>query len=204
MDKKDIVPLICLVTLSILTIFTSFNPESKIPWLLEAGAVWIFALFFILSYRKIRFPNYIYVLVTLFMFLPIIGGYYSFDLVPYGEILDFSGNGINHFDRLVHFIFGLFLTPFIFILLQKTSNLKVFWLYLIPFMLIMACGAIYEVIEWSSALVLSPDSVSTWVGMKGDMWDTQKDMLLNGFGSLISTTILLLLRKRDSYNIKKT
>lgn len=197
MDKKDTIPIISLAILLIITIYTGINPAGRLPWLLESGIVWIFALILVFTYKKIRFSNYVYVLLLIFLILPILGGFYSFDQVPYGELLDFSGNGTNHYDRFVHVMFGLLVTPFLFELIKKTTAIKKgVWLYLLPIALVLAGGAIYELTEWSSALVLAPDTVETWVGTKGDQWDSQKDMLLGAIGSIVSTAIIIFTRKK--------
>lgn len=43
----------------------------------------------------------------------------------------------------------------------------------------------YELIEWGAATVFGGDLGVTYLGTQGDPWDTQKDMGLALFGSLL-------------------
>ena len=195
MNKKA-VPAICLAFLAIITIITGINPSSRIPWVLEAVLVWLFVVFIYFLQKKYAIPNHIYVLTTIFLVFPLIGGYYSFDNVPYGELLDFTGKGINQFDRLIHFLYGLLLAPFAYFYIKETSGVtNKYWLFALPILVLLAGGAIYEILEWSSGLVLAPDAVSAWVGIKNDAFDPHKDMLLGIIGSVIAMVIIFLKKK---------
>ena len=64
----------------------------------------------VVTYRTFPFSHLSYVLITIFMTLHAIGAHYTYSEVPLGFWLkDVLGLRRNHFDRLVHFAFGLLL-----------------------------------------------------------------------------------------------
>lgn len=130
-----------------------------------------------------------------FLVLHTIGGRYTYTNMPYdawfyaafGETLSsVFGWERNHYDRLVHFSFGLlFVAPVAEGLIKYASVSKRLALYLaIEF--VMGVSAIYEVVEWGLSVVLSPDNVEAYNGQQGDFWDAQKDMGLAFLGSLVA------------------
>jgi putative membrane protein len=68
--------------------------------------------------------------------------------------------------------------------------------------LVLSClgiSAIYEIIEWAAS-ALTGEAADSFLGTQGDVWDTQKDMLLAGIGAI---TALLLLSRRHDRELKK-
>ncbi len=127
------------------------------------------------------------------MLFHITGAHYTFSEVPFGEkISSWFGWERNHYDRIVHFLFGALLTfPMYEIILQKISaSWK--WIFLITFSLIFTLGGIYELLEWLTAIIVSPELGSAYLGTQGDEWDAQKDLGLKLLGSLVATGFLLL------------
>src|SRR5262245_65900478 len=79
-------------------------------WLLENMLTFAFVGVLIATYRRFRFSDRAYLLMTVFMVLHAIGGHYTYSLVPAGDWMkDALGLERNQFDRLVHFSFGLLL-----------------------------------------------------------------------------------------------
>lgn len=93
----------------------------------------------------------------------------------------------NHFDRLVHLLFGLcFAAPL-------REHLRLRWPQLSPRQAFVLCvGTImcvslgYEWLEWAIALSLDPAAAEAYNGQQGDMWDAHMDMLLATLGSLVA------------------
>ena len=57
----------------------------------------------------------------------------------------------------------------------------------------MAISALYELVEWASALMLG-SGATDFLGTQGDVWDTQSDMFMALLGSLCA---VLLARWHD-------
>jgi uncharacterized membrane protein YjdF len=45
------------------------------------------------------------------------------------------------------------------------------------------------------AMILTPERGEEFVGMQGDMWDSQEDMLMAGLGSVIAMIAIALIRR---------
>jgi len=50
--------------------------------------------------------------------------------------------------------------------------------------------------EAGMASILSPQRGEEFVGMQGDIWDSQEDMLMAGLGSIVAMICIYQLRKR--------
>ncbi len=89
----------------------------------------------------------------------------------------------NHFDRLVHFLYGFCFTPAIvsYVMQKFKQNKKAGFYFAIT--AIMVTSLWYEWFEWVVALVLSEKDAESYNGQQGDAWDAHKDMLLATIGS---------------------
>lgn len=127
-----------------------------------------------------------------------IGAHYTYARVPYDAFLmkhfDFSLNEAmgwhrNHFDRLVHFLYGLFMAyPFREIYCRIAYG-KGFWGYLFPLLFTIAASMTFELFEWAAAEVFGGDLGMAFLGTQGDVWDAHKDM---GLASLGAVTMMLV------------
>ena len=59
---------------------------------------------------------------------------------------------------------------------------------------ILAFSAVYEMLEAASASILTPQRLEEFVGMQGDPWDSQEDMLMAGLGSVVAVIAIALIR----------
>ena len=121
----------------------------------------------------------------LFMMLHAVGSHYTYSHVPLfnniWEMFDFSR---NHFDRMVHFLFGyLFMLP-LFEVLKKAGVAKKSALALAFFMMVSFSG-LYEVMEWAVTEVTHSELGIAFLGVQGDVWDAQKDMALAFVGNIL-------------------
>ena len=92
----------------------------------------------------------------------------------------------NHFDRLIHFLYGLCLTPALLQLARHAwPALRAGQAFALAVMLVMCSSLIYEWMEWAIALLMSPEAAEAYNGQQGDMWDAHADMLLATLGSLL-------------------
>ena len=48
---------------------------------------------------------------------------------------------------------------------------------------------VYELIEWQYAEIAGGDAGAAFLGSQGDIWDAQKDMLMDTLGAIFVATI---------------
>ncbi len=170
-----------------LWIVTAIEPLYPRDWLLENLLVFLFAGLLVVTYRRFRFSNFSYGLFAIFISLHLVGAHYTYSETPFGFWMqDLFGFERNHYDRLVHFAFGLLLAYPMRELLLRKSGVTRAWSYFITINCVMAFSAAYEVIEVIAAMIVSPELGNAYLGTQGDEWDAQKDAFLAILGALIA------------------
>jgi len=153
----------------------------------------------VISYRRLPLSNISYTLIFVFLCLHTVGAHYTYSLVPYDDwtesltgsrLNDWFGFERNHYDRLVHFAFGLLLAYPIRELFLRVAGARGFWGYYLPLDLTMSFSMLYELIEWGAAVVFGGDLGHAYVGAQGDPWDAHKDMALATLGALICMSVV--------------
>lgn len=174
--------------------WAAINPLYPHDWLLENYLVFIFVPIILIAGRYFKLSNISYTLITLFLVLHVIGSHYTYAEVPFGETLqDWLGADRNMYDRLVHFSFGLLLAYPFREVFMRLSRAKGFWSYYFPLDLVAAGSAVYEIIEWLTALNVNPVAGLAFLGSQGDIWDAQKDMLLAISGAALAMLIIFMI-----------
>jgi putative membrane protein len=107
-------------------------------------------------------------------------------------VRDRFGLARNHYDRLVHFAFGLLLTYPVRELAQRLLRVRRVWAYVLPFLVTLSLSAGYESIESWVARIVSPELGAAYLGTQGDEWDAQKDMDHAMSGALICLAFVWL------------
>lgn len=96
----------------------------------------------------------------------------------------------NHFDRLIHFLYGICFMPAVASYIRVKNNIGMRSALAIGLMLIMCSSLIYEWAEWAIALTMSPDQAEAYNGQQGDVWDAHMDMLLATLGAVFTIPFL--------------
>jgi putative membrane protein len=144
--------------------------------------------------KKCDMSNSDFTLIVLFLILHTIGARWLYSYVPYNDWVRFlSGINLNelfglsrnHHDRIIHFLYGVLLTPPIVSQLGCRYKTKKVNLFVITLGIIIVSSVIYEWAEWLVAIGLSPADAEAYNGQQGDIWDPHKDMLLAMAGSLV-------------------
>jgi len=148
-----------------------------------------------------RFSNLSLVLLALHMIVLMVGGRYTYALVPPGDwAKETFGFSRNHYDRIGHLLQGL--VPAILfreIVIRNRVIAKRGWLAFLIVCFCMMVSAVYELLEWGAALV-SVEASESFLGTQGDSWDTQTDMFCALLGSLAA---VILLRVPHDRSIRK-
>jgi len=180
-------PLILLILYIFIWVILSINVAYFDDWKMENYLTVPFVLLIFLSFKKFKLSNISYSLIFIYMTLHIIGTHYTYSEVPFGFWLqNFFSLPRNHYDRIVHFSFGLLLAYPIREVAIRIGNLKGIWNLYFPIDFVLAFSAIYEIIEMAIAIMFGGDLGIAYLGTQGDIWDAQKDMLMAGLGSVVA------------------
>ncbi len=192
-------PALLLVLLVLVWIPLAISPVSRADWLLENLLVFVSVPAFVATYHRMRFSNAAYLCLFAFLSVHIVGAHYTYSLVPYdawlqaitgGSLQAALGFTRNHFDRFVHFLYGLLLLLPSVELLNRHMSLKSVWQWIVPVLFVTSHSTAYEIIEMMAALIVAPDLGDAYLGTQGDAWDAQKDMALALMGSVIGMILL--------------
>jgi putative membrane protein len=185
-----------LVLTAIALVVSGIGPYDRGTWILEVAPVIIAAPLLYFTWRPFRLTPLTYRLIFLHALILMLGGHYTYANVPLGfwlqEVLDFAR---NPYDRIGHFAQGF--VPAIIareILLRRSPLVPGKWAFFLVCCVCLAISAVYEFIEWWSALILG-QGAQEFLGTQGDEWDTQWDMFLALVGAI--TAQLLLSRIHD-------
>lgn len=176
-----------LLWLAAVWLWAAWKPVDRFDWFLENLLVFIYGVILAVTYRRFTFSNLSYSLFAIFLTLHLIGAHYTYAQTPVGfwmrDVFDLAR---NHYDRVVHFSYGLLLAyPFREILLRK-SGLSESWTPFMVVVSILAFSAFFEVIEALIAALVSPEQGDAYLGTQGDIWDAQWDMGLATLGAAIA------------------
>ncbi|WP_051620592.1 DUF2238 domain-containing protein [Paenibacillus sp. UNC451MF] len=158
--------------------YRDFYLESALPFILIAVLAFL--------YRHFAFNNISYILITVFFILHLTGAHYAYEYSP----VDFWFKGTFHSergisDRLVHFAFGLLMVYPLEDMIIRLMKTKWVWSYVITFSVIMAASALFEILEMLVGLMANPQLAEQYLGLQGDVLDTQKDMMMSLCGAVI-------------------
>ena len=173
----------------------AIKPLDRSDWLLENVLVFFAAALLLFTYKSFPLSRVSYTCIFIFMVFHTLGSHYTYAKVPYQEWLPFLSGGRNHFDRLVHFLYGLLLAYPIREMFLRIGNVRGFWGYFLPLDLTMSTSMLYELIEWGTAVVVGGDLGAAYLGTQGDVWDAHKDMALASLGALISMCVTALINR---------
>jgi len=166
--------------------------------------VFIFVPIILISGRYFKLSLLSYTLITLFMILHVIGSHYTYEHVPFGYTLQhWFGSNRNMYDRLVHFSFGFLLAYPIREVFMRVTKVKGIWSFYLPLDLVLAFSAVYEIIEWLTAARVDAAAGLAFLGSQGDIWDTQKDMLVAGIGAVVAMSIIFVINAIYNQNFAK-
>lgn len=175
---------------------TAIDPVYPADWLLENVLVAVAVPAFLLTYRKFPLSDVSYIAITVFMALHAVGAHYTYAEVPLGDwARDAFGFARNHFDRLVHFSFGLLMAYPIREVFLRLVRARGFWAYYFPLDVTLAFSALYEIIEMVVAMVVSPGAGDAYLGTQGDPFDGIKDMAMAFLGAIVCLIAVAAARK---------
>lgn len=186
----------------------AIDPARRGHWAAENLFVVAFGVCLWLIRDRVAFSRVGATGIFVFLCLHEIGAHFTYAEVPYETWIEgLTGTTLaaefgmrrNHYDRLVHFAFGLLLTWPIREFLLQTAPVRGRWSYLLPVALVMAAAMTYEVAEWLAVALFAEEGAgAALLGMQGDPWDSQKDMALGAAGAMLAMTIAVNLLREET------
>ena len=184
-------PKIYLIIVLFLLVLTGISTDDRLIWVLEVFPIFIGITLMLYSYKKFQLSALLYFLLFIHFLILIYGGMYTYANTPLGNyVRDTFSLARNPYDRLGHFAQGFIPAILIRELFIRVAQFKVGKLFNAAVVLsCMGISAGYEIIEWLSAVILGIGA-NEFLGMQGDVWDTQWDMFLATVGSSIALILL--------------
>lgn len=175
-------------------------PYDRKDWALENVLVFLIVPFLVLTRKRLPLSRISYTSIFLFLCLHEVGAHYTYAKVPYDEwfrsiagtpLNEILGFQRNHFDRLVHFSFGLLLAYPIREVFLRVADVRGVWGYYLPLDVTMATSMLFELFEWGAAELFGGDLGVAYLGTQGDVWDAHKDMALASLGAVIAMLVTM-------------
>ena len=187
-----------LVSFLLLLVWSVIKPHDLFTWFLETAPAMIALVILIATYRRFRLSNLVYVLIWIHAIILLVGGHYTYAEVPlFNWIRDTFHLSRNHYDRVGHFAQGF--VPAIIareVLLRKSPLKPGKLLAFIVISVCLAISAAYELIEFGVSMATG-GAGDAFLGTQGDVWDTQRDMLMCLIGTLAALVTLSGLHDRS-------
>ena len=148
--------------------------------------------------RRVPLSNLAFSCIGAFLLLHIVGARYIYSYVPYDvwskrlvgiSISQQFGFRRNHFDRVVHFAFGVLAVRPVWEVLTRSFFVPKRFAYYAAVEFVLAFSLVYELFEWALTMVLSPSDAGAYNGEQGDIWDAHRDMSFAFLGSLLSLVV---------------
>lgn len=186
---------------AVLFVWSGVAPTDRRDWLLEHIPTLALPVLLVWYERRSAagpLGSASYVLLAVFVLLHVLGAHYLYSNVPYREwaqevsprLGELLATERNHFDRLVHFSFGVLLLLPVAELLHRHVVPARGWAVVVAVTFIGFASKIYELLEWSFAVTLSPEAAEAYNGQQGDPWDAHKDMALALLGAVLVAPVV--------------
>lgn len=205
MNRADRYPSLLLLLFTGAWVALAIAPVYRQDWLLENVLVFAVVPWLVLSYRRLRFTNAAYTCFFVFLLLHALGAHYTYAEVPYQHwFASLRGNALgdwivtsrNHYDRLVHFLYGVLISLPAWELIRKHVTPTGLWAFLLPWTFMLSHSVIYETLEMVAAMIFGGPLGQAYLGTQGDVWDGQKDSALAALGSAIMMASLAIRNSR--------
>lgn len=206
-DRHRIDPFVLalLAACAIVLVWSGVRPHDRFTWVLEVAPAVIAAAILIPTWRRFPLSRLLYGLIAIHAVILMVGGKYTYAQVPLGFWMqEWFGFTRNHYDRIGHFAQGFVPAIAAREILVRIPRLKRGgWLNFIVFCICLAVSAFYELIEWTAAEV-SGTAAEAFLGTQGDVWDTQKDMLMASIGAICALGLLSRWHDRSMAKVGET
>lgn len=181
-----------------LFIWGAINPYDRTTWWVENVPIMLLVSALVVLYvRGVRFSPLGYLMMAFLPYWHTVGGHYTFERVPFGWFDRTFGFQRNMFDRVGHFSVGFYAFGIMEYLLSRRKMSRglavLFAVFTVAFVAMS-----YELLEWIyGAYGGNSQAGANFLGSQGDVWDAQKDMLMDTLGAVVSVLLYLVVRPRE-------
>lgn len=180
-------------------LFTFIYTTNRTNWFTENILTALFLVVLAATYHRFRFSDLSYSLIFLYLLLHVYGAQYTYAENPFGYWLKSALQlERNHYDRIVHFSFGLLLAYPMRDFFKNWFGWPSRVCWVLPVEITLSFSGLYELIEWAVADIFFPAEGVAYLGTQGDVWDAQKDMGLAYSGAILAMLVTALLRNISS------
>lgn len=176
--------------MAVVAAWSAWQPYDPATWWLEAVPAVVGLPLVWLLWPRFPWTRLAAWAMALHAMILLLGAHYTYALTPVGfwlqELFDFSR---NHYDRIGHLAQGFFPALLAREVLSRKTPLRGGWLAFLTTCFCLAFSALYELIEWWTALALGAGA-DAFLATQGDPWDTQWDMFLALCGAVLAQLIL--------------
>ncbi len=176
-------------------VLTWINPRWPTDQALHSSLTIVGLIWLLWHTKKYSMKNLDFFAICFLIAIHCVAARWLYSNVPYDEWFKTAFNWSpqeafgferNHFDRLIHFLYGICFMPAVANFIRVKNNTSMRAALAIGLMLIMASSLIYEWAEWAFALFMSPEQAEAYNGQQGDVWDAHMDMLLATLGAALT------------------
>lgn len=176
-------------------LLAAWKPLYPGDWALENVLSLLAAWWLVRRHRRHPLSNPAYLLLLVFGVAHEVGSHYTYAEVPYDawserltgvRVSALCGFDRNHYDRLVHLLFGLLCYRPMREVLAPQLPPRGAAPALLTAAVITSISGLYEILEWVVALVFGGDLGQAYLGTQGDVWDSHKDMALALLGVVVA------------------
>jgi putative membrane protein len=194
---SDRIPHILLAAYVVLFTWGAIAPYDRAVWWVENIPILLVVLTLVVLYmRGVRFTALAYILMSILPYWHTIGGHYTFERVPFDWFSRAFGFERNMYDRIGHFSVGFYAFGIAEYLVSR-KQMSVAMACLFAIFAIGFVAMSYELIEWVYAVYGgNAEAGANFLGSQGDIWDAQKDMLMDTLGAVASILLYLVLRSQ--------
>ncbi len=172
-------------------VWAAIAPNFRKDWVLENILVVVGVGLAVWICRTRPLSDLSNILCAVFLVLHTVGAHYTYALVPAGEWLKHAaGLERNHYDRIIHFSFGLLIVYPLREYLMRRDVLRGGWLSLLAFAIIATCSGFYELMEWAAAVIVDPKAGAAFLGTQGDPFDSQQDQFVAFCGAILTLVVV--------------
>lgn len=187
-----------LIAVLLVLLWSGVQPHDRFTWFLEVAPVLVGVPILLATAKRFPFTPLVCTLLAIHACILMVGGKYTYAEVPLGFwVSNLMGWTRNNYDKLGHFAQGFVPAIVAREILLRTSPLKRGkWLAFIVVSICLAISAMYELIEWRTA-VGTGEAADAFLGTQGDVWDTQEDMAMALVGAIVALVSLSWLHDRQ-------
>jgi putative membrane protein len=195
---NSLIPKLLFTGYVALFIWGAIAPYDRATWWAENIPIMLLVAALVVMYlRGVRFSPLAYMLMAVLPYWNTVGGHYTFERVPFDWFSRLFGFERNMFDRVGHFSVGFFAFAILEYLLGRRAMSRTLACLFAVFTIAFVAMS-YELIEWAYAVTAGGASGANFLGSQGDIWDAQKDMLMDTIGAVAAVLLFFAVRRPGS------